>query len=118
MLALKSLSAILAFGVLSATAAPASSAIIARQDGAEIKVCSTPYYGGRCEILATPLAQCFDAPDNWVDDIRSIQNLDEQLQCTWYQYMDCSGDSFVGRQVLNVPNNHQLNGGIGSWLCE
>src|SRR5690348_17034624 len=58
MFALKSLSVILAFSVFSTTAAPASSAIIARYDDIPVEVCSEPRFEGYCDIFSTPRSQC------------------------------------------------------------
>ncbi|KXX81183.1 hypothetical protein MMYC01_201587 [Madurella mycetomatis] len=124
MIALKSLAAILALGVISATAAPADNVVEtklvkARQNTVQVHVCEHIDWRGACRIFTSNAGACFNLPSEWNDRISSIQNLQSSnFHCVWWQHGGCTGEQYDNQEDADLADgNGAWNDRISSWRC-
>ncbi|KAH6855229.1 hypothetical protein B0I37DRAFT_411239 [Chaetomium sp. MPI-CAGE-AT-0009] len=125
MVSLKSLTAFLALGVLSATGAPAnmnlaeSKALAGRQYAVEVEACEHVNWEGACRKFNSVPGACFNVPDDWDNLISSIENLSkDNFECVWWENPDCTGDSFDSQEDGDLgADGGKWNDRISSWCC-
>ncbi|KAF2681002.1 hypothetical protein K458DRAFT_420920 [Lentithecium fluviatile CBS 122367] len=125
MVSFKSVAAVLAFNVLSATAAPASSPVEMRGEvnvlaQASIYMCKDIRWNGDCRNVLVNLDTCTNVPSGWNDVISSIRNDSRSnYKCTWYLNANCGGSSYDNQDDANLADgNGKFNDSISSYSCK
>ncbi|KAK4653812.1 hypothetical protein QC762_510180 [Podospora pseudocomata] len=108
MVSFKSLATLLAFGVLSATAAPAGDALNgshleARQSPRQVFACKDWYWQGQCITWDMTYAECKNRPAEWNDVISSIKSVHKTgVYCEWWEHANCSGERYDNQEDANL----------------
>ncbi|KAM7194853.1 hypothetical protein V8F33_007051 [Rhypophila sp. PSN 637] len=123
MFSIKSIMAIAAFGMLSASAAPAANgeeaSIVARQNTAYVFACQNIRWGTPCTTFALAPGACTNVPSGWNDNISSIRNNDNgRFHCVWYEHGGCGGRSYSNPEDANLADGDGFfNDRISSIRC-
>ncbi|KAK0666970.1 hypothetical protein QBC41DRAFT_143070 [Cercophora samala] len=111
-----SFASLLAFGVLSASAAPAGEVLNgnpleARQYPRQVMACKDIHWGGQCITWTMTYAECKNVPADWNDVISSIKSVNPTgVFCEWWEHANCSGERYTNQ---NDANLHDGDGFFG-----
>ncbi|KAM0259920.1 hypothetical protein ACHAPA_010527 [Fusarium lateritium] len=122
----KQIITILAFTVLSVSAAPAEHKVAAKPGkmaaAASITYCANTRWNGECRTVGVPLDECRfkdNVPRGWNDRISSIRNNSKDTNiCRWYKDWSCNGKSYGNQVDADLADgNGEFNDSISSYSC-
>ncbi|KAK4186786.1 hypothetical protein QBC35DRAFT_386412 [Podospora australis] len=128
---LKNIAILLALGVLSASAAPASDVSVAvaeaeqpaivAKSAQEIPVyaCQGSRWRGACRKLYVDVDECFNVHPDFNDNISSIKNEDTgRSRCMWFEDANCRGRYYKNQEDANLADGDgYFNDRISSISC-